>query len=239
MLVYPNKSFIYKKFLPEEYICQFRPAFDVYKSKFQERIHDLYEILKNEEDVYYKTDTHINFKGSYIVYKYFISVLNEKLSVNLIPISIEINCKKCELKTLKYSLGDLTWEQNLGNQKLDNIQDTFYYSDEINMLYCNYKIDNESNIRFLDYEMNDNTLLLDNTIVSWDIVSNYIINVKNSGKIPMKVLVFYDSFLLHSISLYFDIFDEAYFVKDAYSNELISKIQPDYVFEFRVERFLY
>ena len=195
--------------------------------------------MKNESDVYYKTDTHINIKGNYIVYNYFIDVINNKLNLKLITKEFILNCKKCELKTLSYGIGDLTWPQNLGDQKLIDITDNFYYNKDYINFYCIYKINNQSNIRFLDYQLNDITLNLENSIVDWNIISKHIINVKNNDKVPLKVLVFYDSFLLACLPLYFDLFNEIHFIKAVYCNNIIDLIKPDFVFEFRVERFLF
>ena len=65
IFIFPNKSLIYKNYLPDEYVFKYRPALEIYKKKFQNNLYDLYEILKNYDDVYYNTDTHINCKGSY------------------------------------------------------------------------------------------------------------------------------------------------------------------------------
>lgn len=258
MFVYPNKSLIYKDYLPDEYIFKYRPALDIYKLKFKTNIYDLNEILQFEQDVYYKTDTHINIKGNYIVYKYFIEILNSRLNVNIIPKHIELNIKSCELKTLPYGIGDLTWEHNLGQQVLHDINDNFYYHDECTWFYFSYKIKNDNNIRFLNYELDDNTSNIENKLVDWNIISDHIIYIthldttlsfpfssstteryNNDNKIPLKVIIFYDSLLLNVLPLYFDLFNEIYFVKNQYSNDIINKIKPDYVFEFRVERFLF
>jgi len=239
MFVYPNKSLIYKDYLPDQYVCKYRPAFDIYKNKFNNNIFDLYEILKNETDVYYKTDTHINFKGNYIVYKYFIDILNSRLNLNLIPKKIDLNVKTCELRTLPYGIGDLTWDTNLGEQKLNNIQDTFYFSDECTWLYQIYIIKNDNDVRFLNYELNDITSSLEGTLCSWNTLSEYILYKKNDEKIPLKVIIFYDSFFLSAIPLYLDLFDEIYLIKSVYNNDLINAINPNFVFEFRVERFLF
>jgi hypothetical protein len=237
--VYPNKSLIYKDFLPDEYIVKYRPALDIYKKKFGNKLFDFYEILKDELDVYYKTDAHINLKGNYIVYKYFINILNSKLNLNIIPKDIILDVKNCELKTLPYGIGDLTWESNLGQQHLEDIKDNFYFNDEVTWFYCIYKITNDSDIRFLDYNLNDNTEQLEGQHAYWNIISDYIIYKKNIGKVNVKIVIFYDSFLLHILPLYFDLFNDIYFVKNIYNGEIINLIQPDFVFEFRVERFLF
>jgi hypothetical protein len=239
MFVYPNKSYIYKEHLPDEYSgkCKHRPSLNVYKNKFKSNLYDLYEILKDESDVYYKTDTHINFKGNYIVYKYFIEIINFRLDLNIIPEEIELSVKTCELSSLKLEVGDLTEPLNLGDQELSNTQDNFYYNDNY-FFYCVYKIDKDNDIRFLDYNFNDKTVELDGRIAYWDIMTSYIIYKKNDNKIPLRILIFYDSFLLSILPLLFDLFNEIYFIKTTHSNDLINFVKPDYVFEFRVERFL-
>jgi hypothetical protein len=239
IFVYPNKCVIYKDFLPDQYIFKYRPAIEIYKEKFKDNFHDLYEILKNETNTYYKTDTHINSKGNYLVYKYFIDTLKIKFGLNIEPKRIDFEVKTCELKTLQFGLGDLTWETNLGNQNLTDAKDTFFFDEFCMSFYCKYVIKNDNFIRFLDYDLVDKTLTLENEIAGWDLIGKYIIHTKNEGKIPLKVLFFYDSFLLHVLPLYLDLFNETYFVKAVYSNEVINAINPDYVFEFRIERFLF
>jgi len=238
IFVYPNKSLIYKNYLPDEYKIKYRPALEIYKKKFNNNLYDLHDILKNHNNIYYKTDTHINIKGNYIVYKYYIKIINQILDLRIKPIELILYEKECELNTLPYGIGDLTWKSNLGEQILSDIKDNFYYNDEITWFYCKYIIRDDNNIKFLNYNLNDNTNNLKGTIVYWDVISKYIINVKNQDKIPMKIIIFYDSFLLNILPLYFYIFNEIYFIKSTYSNDLINLIEPDYVFEFRVERFL-
>jgi len=38
IFVYPNKSLIYKDYLPNEYVVQYRPAIEIYKNKFKNKI---------------------------------------------------------------------------------------------------------------------------------------------------------------------------------------------------------
>lgn len=239
LFVYPNKSLIYKDFLPDNFVVRYRPALRVYKNKFKDNIYDLYSFLKDETDVYYKTDTHINFKGNYSVYRFFINTINSRLNLNLVPKELSLSVKLCNLSELQLGIGDLTWPVNLGNQHLANTVDNYYYSNESPSFYCVHKINNEDGIRFLDYNLNDNTYLLENQVVNWDIVSKYIIYKKNDNIHNLKVLFFYDSFFLGALPLYLNLFSEVYFVKDVYSNDIINLIKPTFVFEFRVERFLF
>ena len=69
------------------------------------------------------------------------------------------------------------------------------------------------------------------------LLSNNIIYKKNINK-SNKVVIFYDSFLLKIMAIYLEMFEEVFMIKTNYSNHIINKINPDYVFEFRVERFL-
>jgi len=238
IFVYPNKCLIYKDLLPEGYVFKYRPGIEIYKQKFNDKLFDLYEILKDEIDIYYKTDVHINLKGNYLVYKYFINLINSKFNLNIIPKEISLEVNECVLNSLPYGIGDLTWPTNLGDQHLENKLDNFYFNDELTWFYCKYLIQNDSEIRFLDYKLNDNTSKLEGQIAAWNIISENILYKKNPDKVPMKIIIFYDSFLLHILPLYFDLFNEIYFIKNFYIKELVELINPDYVFEFRVERFL-
>jgi hypothetical protein len=77
------------------------------------------------------------------------------------------------------------------------------------------------------------------TIVNWEMLSKHILYKKNSGKLAHKCLIFYDSFLLSTLGLYLDLFEEVYLSKSVFTKEVIDLINPDYIFEFRVERFLF
>lgn len=73
-------------------------------------------------------------------------------------------------------------------------------------------------------------------------MSNYILyrnNENNGEQKQYKVLLFYDSFLANVLDLYLKLFKEVYMIKDIYDRKYIEYIKPDYVFEFRVERFLF
>jgi hypothetical protein len=240
IVIFPDKSVYYKNFLPNMYKSIYRPSLDIYKSKFSNKCLDAYEILKNEDNAYYKTDSHINFKGSYKVYLEFIERVNKIYNLNIKAKEINLSIiKNINLTDLGRGIGDLTWINNLGDVKLNSVSDDYYYSNDIIDFYTRYKIIKDGNIRFFDYQLNDKTNDLFGTLVNWDIISNYIIYIKNIDiSNRSKIIIFYDSFLLVSLSLYFDLFYEVWFIKNVYDNNLIQKINPDFVFEFRVERFL-
>ena len=240
IVVFPDKSLIYKEYLPNNLEAKYRPSLEVYKKKFGSKLLDAYEFLKDIQNTYYKTDTHINFKGAYIIYKKFIENINNIYNLDLIQKEIHIESKNCNLHDLSDGIGDLLWEGNLGNlgnQIVNNKEDIYYFSNDINKFYCHYIIKSDNNIKFLNYDLIDNTIYLENQIVDWNIISNYIVYNKNTDK-KYKVLIFYDSFLISTMPLYLELFYEIYFVKNIYNNDIINKINPDYVFEFRVERFL-
>jgi len=242
LFVYPNKSLFCKQYLPDNYNIKYRPGIEIYKNKLQNKLIDLYNFLDINDDLYYKTDTHINFKGNYLVYNIFVDKINKKFNFNITPKKIVIKTVNCELFTLPYAIGDLTWPSNLCNQTLNDKMDTYYYTDDIEYFYNIYKINNNSSIRFLNnITLHDETYDLEknNEVAQWNLISNYTIYIKNESLEPkIKVIFFYDSFLLHSLQLYFDLFYEVYFIKNIYNSELINNIKPDYVFEFRCERFL-
>ena len=76
-----------------------------------------------------------------------------------------------------------------------------------------------------------------NQRLEWPIISNYILYVKNKDK-KYKVVMFYDSFLISTLQLYIPLFNEIYLIKSIFDIDKIKTIQPDYVVEFRCERFL-
>jgi len=238
--IFPNKSYLYKQYLPDTYNIQYRPSFETYKNKFNEKLFDTYEILKNEKSTYYKTDTHINLKGNYIVYKEFINKINKLFNLNILSKKIIINKTLCILNKLPDAIGDLTWPINLGDQEIYDIYDEYYLSNDIMEFYNKYIIINDNHIKFLNYDLTDETFELNkqNKLANWDIISKYIIYAKNINK-NNKVLIFYDSFILNILPLYLEMFNEVYMIKTTYNNDLIDIIKPDYVFEFRVERFLF
>jgi hypothetical protein len=127
---------------------------------------------------------------------------------------------------------------NLGNQLLNDKKDNYYYSDDIEQFYMKYIIKSNDNYLFYNYQIEDKTNELENKIVDWNIISSYVIYKNNNLDTKNKVIIFYDSFLLSILPLYMELFNEVYMIKNIYDNKLIKLINPDFVFEFRVERFL-
>jgi hypothetical protein len=245
LIVLPNKSFIYKEFLPNNYNLQYRPNFNKYNEYLKNNILDGYNILVNTDDTYYKTDTHINLNGNYLIYLHFIDKINELFKLNIIKKEYKINCIECNsLAQLNKGIGDLTWYSNLGNQILNDISDKYYFFEDIEEIYLNYKINNDSNniIRLLLFQNNiliDDTINNINNIIDWNIVSKYILYKKNNIDNNLKVLIFYDSFLLSMLPIIINLFGEVYLSKSIFNSKMIDSINPDYIFEFRCERFLF
>jgi hypothetical protein len=240
LIIFPNKCYIQNKFLPEPFDLKYRPSFEKYNEYLKEHILDGYLFLKDKIDHYYKTDTHINLKGSYLIYENFIDKINKVFNLNIEKKNINIEETFCPdgLSILGKGIGDLTWDLNLGNQIITSKSDVYYYSKEIKYLYCTYIINSHSEIRLLDYNLDDVTNEHVNKTLDWHLISKYILYKKNIVNNKFKILIFYDSFLLNSLDLYINMFDEVYLCKTLLNATLINLINPDYIFEFRCERFL-
>ena len=242
LIVFPNKSYVCKNNLPDQYNLLYRPGFHTYENYLKNNILDGYNYA-NSEDVFYKTDTHMNLKGCIQIYYAFINKVNQLFNLNIVPKNINLETQHVSsLSELNLGIGDLTWSANLGNQELVNTNDTYFFSNDFQLLYCIYNITLDSEIKFL--LLNNNLLenvtsSLNNQILSWPHLSRYILYKKNhNSENKKKVLIFYDSFLISTMPLYLNMFDEVYLAKSIFDQNLVNVINPDYVFEFRVERFL-
>jgi hypothetical protein len=241
-IVFPNKSFIHKEHLPDQYNLIYRPAFDLYNSYFKGRMVDLYPYLI-KGDTFYKTDTHMNFNGAYISYQIVVDKINELFGLHLEKLCIQIRKTECILTQLNMGIGDLTWEINLGDQILESRNDTYYFTDESETLFNfnSHRLKNSpyKGLTILTYDLLDETSLHTGVKMDWNLVSKYIIHTLNPGNtLKKKVVIFYDSFLLSSLGLWMNLFRDVYFIKNTFDPELVEKIKPDYILEFRVERFL-
>jgi hypothetical protein len=253
--IFPNKSMICKDFLPNGLVAQYRPSFLIYKDFFGDALLDGLDVLKELETPYYKTDSHINLFGACEIYSQFVDKINQRFHLSIEKKHVEIEKKTvAHLHKLGLGIGDLLWPMNLGDQVPISTEDIYYYSHDIEDIYLNYVISNGDNaLRFFileNKELVDQTDLYVNYKLTWPIVSKHIIYKNNrdegfgmgkgtgKGTSKGKCLIFYDSFLLSTLSLYLELFEEVYVSKSAFQISLIEVIQPDYIFEFRVERFL-
>jgi hypothetical protein len=243
LINFPNKSYVCKKYLPDNYDLKYRPGFDAYKNYLKDNILDGYNYANNE-DTFYKTDTHMNLKGCIQIYYAFVDKISKLFNLNIIPKKINLETNEVlSLSELNLGIGDLTWSNNLGNQTLENTNDTYFFSNDFELLYCKYKITLNSEINLLlfhNLKFENINSQLNNQILSWDHLSKYILYKKNIVlENKKKVLIFYDSFLLSTMSLYLNMFHEVYMAKTTFSQDLVNLVKPDYIFEFRVERFLF
>lgn len=236
-VIFPDKEVICKDFLPNNIICEYRPYANLYKKYFNKNIIDGETILEPSD--YYKTDTHINNKGALKIYKNIINYLNKLFNVIIKTdnyIIIENNV--ASLSKLNKGIGDLTWDINKGNLEV-NTTDKYYSIEPIIDFYMSIYND-DNNYCILNYDLNDISKDWINKLIDWTCVSKNIFYKKNSHySIKKKVLIFYDSFLLSTLKLYKDIFEELYLIKTIFNIDLINKINPDFIIEARVERFLF
>ena len=244
LIVFPNKSYVCKNNLPDEYNLQYRTGFEIYEKYFKNYILDGYNYANNE-DTFYKTDTHMNLKGCMHIYYAFVYKINQLFNLNVVSKEINLESKEVlSLSELNLGIGDLTWSNNLGNQELVNTNDTYFFSNDFELLYCRYNLTLNSEINLLLFNNNSNTFenitsSLNTQILTWEHLSKYILYKKNNNfENKIKVLIFYDSFLLSTMSLYLNMFNEVYMAKSIFDQNLINVVNPDYIFDFRVERFL-
>jgi len=246
MLVYPDKSYCCQEYLPDEYRpLIYRKSFDEYKKYLNDNILDGYEYIKEDSPkYYYKTDTHMNLLGTYMLLTKFIEFLNSKLELNMKVENIEIEEIFCNngVLNLGKGIGDLRYPQNLGNQIVEDISDTYYTNISSGDFYISKNIGYDEKIRFLELE---NKILVDKnneingTMIGWNVVNKYVIYKNNlESETNKKILIFYDSFTLNLIPLLLNISSEVYMMKQTFNPILIEIINPDLIFELRVERFL-
>ena len=239
ILIFPDKEIICKDFLPDDLKIKYRDSLDYYKNYFKEKLLDPTTLLEPTD--YYKTDSHINNKGALKVYKYFNKIISDMHDIILLEEDVILEeIKTNSLSLIGKGIGDLTWDSNKGSLVLEDISDIYYKLPKKYDFYCTKYDNTEKDFQILTKNLENISLYYKNTSIDWNCISNNILYYNsNEAKINKKVLVFYDSFLLSSIGLYKNIFKEIYFIKTVYNNNYINKINPDYVFEFRVERFLY
>jgi hypothetical protein len=103
-----------------------------------------------------------------------------------------------------------------------------------------YIIKEINDFKILDYSLNDITLSFIDQHLSWEMVSKNIIYCNNTNcSSQFRTIVFHDSFLLEPQRLFMNILSETFFIKNTINAELIDLIKPDYILEFRIERFLF
>jgi hypothetical protein len=237
LIIYPDKSFVCKEYLPHKYNAQFRPGYLKYKENLSE-IYDMYPYIK-DISVFSKTDTHFNILGCYIVYKKFIELFNIKFNKNLIPIELELTSDTC-IDNKCLCDGDLTESINRGNLQLACSSETIFKTTnyDLDFIYT-YIITTHNNFKILDYSLNDVTSKFIGQTLSWNILTNYIIFYHNeNSETDYTSIIFHDSFLVKPYKLYINSLSNTFLIKNNFNTQIIDLIKPDYILEFRIERFL-
>jgi hypothetical protein len=237
MFVFPDKELICKQFLPSGYGVMHRPNINAYKSVFGNYLIDGLTLLDYTD--YYKTDTHINNKGALKVFLEIIKYLNDTFNVQ-IPVDNykTIECSVTSLSSLSKGIGDLTWDMNKGYIILNDISDIYYKFDNIEDVYLNV-YNSENNYLILNYNFENISNNYVGILIDWKCLSSNILYIKNDNFLYNKrVIIFYDSFLVSSLSLYKTLFKELFLIKNCFNLKLINKINPDFIIEARIERFL-
>lgn len=238
ILIFPDKEIICKDFLPDNIEIKYRQDLDHYKIYFRDKLLDPTNLLDPTD--YYKTDTHINNKGALKIYNYFNKIIGDMHNTILLKEEVILEeIKTNSLNLIGKGIGDLTWDSNKGSLELEDISDIYYQLPKKYDFYCTKYDNKDEDFKILSNNLINISLNYKNTNIDWECISKNILYYNsNKALINKKVLIFYDSLLLSSIGLYKNIFKEIYFIKNIYNDTYINKINPDYVFEFRVERFL-
>ena len=238
ILIYPDKEIICKDFLPDNIKIKYRQDLDYYKSYFKDKLLDPTNLLDHTD--YYKTDSHINNKGALKVYKYFNKIIGDMHNTILLEEDVILQeIRTNSLNLISKGIGDLTWELNKGSLELEDISDIYYQLPKKYDFYCTKYDNKDEDFKILSNNLINISLNYKNRNIDWECISKNILYYNsNKALINKKVLIFYDSFLLSSIGLYKNMFKEIYFIKNIYNDTNINRINPDYVFEFRVERYL-
>lgn len=239
LLVFPDKSYVCRNFLPDEYNdvenCN---TIDVYKDYFGNKM--VYPIEIIDHTMFYKTDTHMNLFGVYNVLKYFIEHLkkNFNIELNFPEITLSSMNAKNGIINLGKGIGDLMFYHNKGNLLIENTPEIYYYSNDLKNIYLGEKINDNSDVRILDYNLNDHTSEFNDQQIDWNIVSKYILHSEQDVGIDKKILVFYDSFSLQILDRLLKISNNVYLMKSSIYYPVINIINPNIILELHVERFL-
>jgi hypothetical protein len=146
--------------------------------------------------------------------------------------------------------GDLLQGVNIGTNIAKKIMEKVYYIDNnsniINTIYDNDIYDNNiyykktNNIKILNNNLIDISEYYYEKMLYYEDIKDKILYCKNNilNKKYNRVVIFYDSFLSSTVHLYLSLFREVYMVKSIFKRKIIENINPDFILEFRIERFL-
>ena len=234
--MFPNKEIICKEYLPDKYKIINRDKMNYYKLNFFDLFYDSTKLFDVND--FYKTDTHINLKGMLKFYNEACKIICERLNINIKTRYFDIKMKEV------IGNGDLIQGVNIGTNIAKKIKENFYFVDEdiciINTIYSKKKIYyKNNNIKLLDKNLKNISDNYDKKSLYWNDIKDIIIYSKNENIYNnIKVVIFYDSFLASTLNLYTELFNEVYMIKSIFNTKFIEYINPDFVLEFRIERFL-
>jgi hypothetical protein len=234
--MFPDKEILCKDYLPNQYKILNRDKMNYYKFNFFDLFYDSTELFDITD--YDKTDTHINLKGMLKFYNKACKLISNKLNINIKTRVFDIKIKEV------IGNGDLIQGVNIGTNIAKKTKEFFYYTDQeisiINSIYGKKKIyDKNNNIKLLDKNLKNISDNYDKKSLYWNDIKELIIYSKNENIYNnIKVVIFYDSFLASTINLYTELFNEVYMMKSIFNAKFIEYINPDFILEFRIERFL-
>lgn len=235
--MFPDKEIICNNFLPDNYKILNRDKLVLYKLQFSELFYDSSNLFDVTD--FYKTDSHINLKGMIKFYYKFCSILSKKINISINVTNIRIQEK------IVIGNGDLLQGINIGRNIAKKIDEIEYYTDYnvtfINTIYNNDTYYNkDSNIIIYDVNLVNVSEKYDKKKLYFNDISDKILysNNQNIKSNYNKVLIFYDSFLASTLNLYLCSFPEVYMIKSIFEKKYVELINPDFLLEFRIERFL-
>ena len=234
--MFPDKEIICNNFLPDNYKILNRDKMSYYKLFFFDLFYDSTHLFDITD--YEKTDTHINLKGMLKFYNKACKIISNILNINIKTREFDIKMKEV------IGNGDLIQGVNIGTNIATKTKANFYFVDEdisiINTIYSKEKIyDKNNNIKLLDKNLKNISDNYDKKSLYWDDIKDLILYRKNNNiNNNIKVAIFYDSFLASTINLYTELFNEVYMIKSIFNAKFIEYINPDFILEFRIERFL-
>lgn len=234
--MFPDKEIICKDYLPDKYKIINRDKMNYYKLNFFDLFYDSSKLFDVND--FYKTDTHINLKGMLKFYNEVCKIISEKLNINIKTRYFDIKMKEV------IGNGDLIQGVNIGTNIAKKIKEKLYYIEDdisiINGIYSKKKIYyKNNNIKLLDKNLKNISDNYDKKSLYWNDIKHLIFYSKNENIYNnIKVVIFYDSFLASTLNLYTELFNEVYMIKNIFNTKFIEYINPDFVLEFRIERFL-
>ncbi|MFL9928018.1 hypothetical protein P0D88_01815 [Paraburkholderia sp. RL18-103-BIB-C] len=227
MLVTPEKSVAYREWLPEglSRLPDFpdRPV-TYLAAKFPEIIYpiDYLGRMKRHGFLYYRSDTHVNWLGSFLLYRYLIDAINAR--------GIDVG-EGISLKSMLPALA--SWEGDVMSQSPETSPDdpSLWQPMYLNEALVQYNLPDENRKarRLADPDVFRVGRPERETIIT----------VNDDSKLP-RALIFRDSTATLMVDLLAEHFSRAVFIWHRHDviGDLIESERPDVVLHFKAERFL-